>query len=67
MTQYRENLRLSNPGFSQQSIAELVVGVYKYFEEINEVPVVYHWTWNLDDINAGEEVKVETLLKCADN
>ncbi len=46
---------------------ELVARIYKYFEEINEVPVVYHWTWNLDDIDAGEEVRVETLLKCVDN
>ncbi len=46
---------------------ELVARIYEYFEEINEVPVVYHWTWNLDDIDASEEVKVETLLNCVAN
>lgn len=29
---------------------ELVARIYKYFDEINETPVVYHWTWHLDDI-----------------
>ncbi len=46
---------------------ELVARIYKYFEEINELPVVYHWTWNLDDIDANEKVKVETLLNCVAN
>ncbi len=35
---------------------ELVGRIYKYFDEINEEPVVYHWTWDLDDIDSTESV-----------
>lgn len=42
---------------------ELVTRIYKYFEEINEDPVVYRWGWHLDDIDPTEEVRVETLFK----
>lgn len=41
---------------------ELVQRIYKYFDEINEIPVVYHWKWKLDDIDSNEEVVFETLL-----
>lgn len=34
---------------------ELVSRIYKYFDEINETPVVYHWTWNLNDIDSSEQ------------
>ena len=34
---------------------ELESRIYKYFEEINEVPVPYHWTYNLDDIDLKKE------------
>ena len=27
---------------------ELIERIYKYFEEINVEPVVYHWKYNLD-------------------
>ena len=40
---------------------ELVTRIYKYFDEINETPVVYHWTWNLGDIDASETVVTETF------
>lgn len=43
---------------------ELTDRIYKCFNEINETPVVYHWIWNLDDIDVSEEVKVVTFLKC---
>ena len=46
---------------------ELVIRIYKYFDEINETPVVYHWTWNLDDIDASETVVTETFSKSAVN
>ena len=32
-----------------------------YFDEINAEPVVFHWTWHLDDIDPYEAVKSETL------
>lgn len=40
---------------------ELVERIYKYFEEINESPVVYHWKYRLDEIDPSEELHVETL------
>lgn len=40
---------------------ELVQRIYKYFEEANEYPVVYHWKYKLDEIDPSEEVVVETL------
>lgn len=46
---------------------ELVARIYKYFDEINETPVVYHWTWNLDDIDPSETVAVETFAKSVAN
>ena len=40
---------------------ELVECIYKYFEEANAEPVVYHWKYRLDEIDPTEEVLVETL------
>ena len=40
---------------------ELVERIYKYSEEANEEPVVYHWKYKLDEIDPNEEVQVETL------
>lgn len=40
---------------------ELIQRIYKYFEEANEYPVVYHWKYKLDEIDPSEEVVVETL------
>lgn len=46
---------------------ELVTRIYKYFDEINETPVVYRWAWNLDEIDASETVIIETFSKSVDN
>ena len=40
---------------------ELVQRIYRYFEEVNEEPVVYHWKYKLDELDPDEEVQVETL------
>ena len=32
---------------------ELVSRIYQYFSEINEEPVVFHWKYNLDDIDVS--------------
>ncbi len=48
-------------GIRVNSKQELYDRIYKYFEEVNEVPVVYHWTWNLDDIDPTDEVAVTTF------
>lgn len=42
---------------------ELVTRIYKYFEEINEDPVVYKWGRHLDDIDPAEKVQVEALFQ----
>ena len=40
---------------------ELVQRIYRYFKEVNEEPVVYHWKYKLDELEPDEEVQVETL------
>lgn len=40
---------------------ELVQRIYKYFDEVNEEPVVYHWKYRLDEIDPSEKVVVDTL------
>lgn len=54
-------------GIRVESKEELVIRIYKYFDEINETPVVYHWTWHLDDIDPSESVVTETFSKSAVN
>ena len=31
--------------------------IYLYFEEVNREPVVYHWTYNMDEISIAEAVE----------
>ncbi len=40
---------------------ELENRIYKYFNEVNADPVVYHWKYKLDEINPKEKVIVDTL------
>ena len=40
---------------------ELVHRIYKYFDEVNEEPVVYHWKYKLEEIEPSEDVAVDTL------
>ena len=35
--------------------------IYKYFEEVNADPVVYHWKYKLEEIDPSEEIVVEKL------
>ena len=53
----RQSLR----GIRVKSKDELIARIYKYFEEVNESPVVYHWKYKLDEINPDEEITVDTL------
>ncbi len=34
---------------------ELESRIYQYFNEINEVPIPYHWSYKLDDIDLAKE------------
>ncbi len=49
-------------GIRVKTKEELVARIYKYFDEINENPVVYHWKYKLEEIDPSEEVIVDTLL-----
>ena len=48
-------------GMRVKSKEELADRIYLYFDEINAEPVVFHWKYNLDDINVSEEVIADTL------
>lgn len=48
-------------GIRVKSKAELADRIYRYFEEVNAEPVVFHWKYNLDDIDVSEEIIVDTL------
>lgn len=48
-------------GIRVNSKDELTNRIYKYFAEINEDPIVFHWKYNLDDIDVSEEIIVDTL------
>lgn len=49
-------------GIRVDSKLELEMRIYKYFEEINGDPVVYHWGWNLEDIDPNEKATIHTLI-----
>ena len=48
-------------GIRVASKEELKQRIYKYFDEINADPIVYHWRWHLEDVDPNEDVKVQTL------
>lgn len=48
--------------FLPVNTAELVKRIYLYFNEVNAEPVVFHWKYNLDDIDVSDEIIVDTLL-----
>lgn len=35
---------------------ELIMRIYKYFDEINESPVIYHWKYHMNQIDLGQEI-----------
>ena len=41
---------------------ELIDRIYKYFDEVNEAPVVYHWKYKMDDFDKGTIGLVNYLL-----
>ncbi len=44
-------------GIRVKSKEELADRIYLYFEEVNREPVVYHWTYKMDEISQDEAVK----------
>lgn len=45
-------------GIRVKSKEELTDRINRYFAEINEEPIVFHWKSNLDDIDVSEEIIV---------
>lgn len=41
-------------GIRVKSKEELECRIYRYFEEVNREPVVYHWTYKMDEISVAE-------------
>ena len=37
---------------------ELEERIYKYFDEVNREPVVYHWKYKMDEISEEEAVSI---------
>lgn len=48
-------------GIRVETKEELIGRIYKYFDEVNAEPVVYHWKYRLEEIDPSEEVVVDTL------
>ena len=44
-------------GIRVKSKEELERRIYLYFEEVNREPVVYHWTYKMDDVSVAEAVE----------
>ena len=53
--------RQSLKGIRVKTKEELVSRIYKYFDEVNAEPVVYHWKYKLEEIDPSEKVQVENL------
>lgn len=45
-------------GIRVNSKQELEERIYKYFDEVNREPVVYHWKYKMDEINEDEAASV---------
>lgn len=45
-------------GIRVESKQELSDRIYKYFNEINKVPVVHRWKYRMDEINPNEEIQI---------
>lgn len=52
-------------GIRVRSKQELEERIYKYFEEVNQEPVVYHWTYKMDDIDITEAPVTTAQLEMA--
>lgn len=45
-------------GIRVNSKDELSERIYRYFDEINADPIVYHWTYKMDEINSDEAATI---------
>ena len=53
-------------GIQVKSREELKERIYFYFEEVNREPVVYHWTYKMDEITEDEanDTGIKTNSEC---
>lgn len=58
---FSKMIRQMLKGIRVKSKEELVDRINNYFQEINEDPIIFHWKYNLDDIDVSEEIMVDTL------
>ena len=45
-------------GIRVQSKEGLAERIYKYFDEVNEMPVVHHWKYKMEEIDPGESITI---------
>ena len=50
-------------GINASGKDELTSRILKYLDQVNENPVVHHWTWGLDDLDPTLSYKTVTLLE----
>ena len=48
-------------GIRVNSKEELSERIYRYFDEINADPIVYHWTYKMDEIDPDEAATIYTI------
>ena len=44
-------------GIRVESKEELERRIYLYFDEVNREPVVYHWSYKMDEISVTEAIE----------
>ena len=44
-------------GIRVESKEELERRIYLYFDEVNQEPVVYHWSYKMDEISVTEAIE----------
>ena len=49
-------------GIRVNSKEELKDRIYKYFDEVNATPVVYHWKYKMDEIDPDEKITVGLVI-----
>lgn len=50
-------------GIQVSSKEELADKIYKYFDELNQVPAPYHWSYNPNDIDLEKRTSVRLYMK----
>ena len=49
-------------GIRVESKEELAERIYKYFYEVNKVPVVHRWKYRMDEIDPTEEIQIGLVI-----